>query len=131
MQSSNRRAPGFNPHRTFALVALLVALLVTFGLLSRFRGWDPVFAWLIGVNVATFLICGYDRAMAPTEAARVPPVLLLALTAIGGSIGAIVAFPLFRPSAMKAPFRWAWMLCMIISVNLVALYYVGICPECR
>ena len=131
MQDSNSRAPGFDPRRTFTLVALLVALLVTFGLLSRFRGWDPVFAWLIGINMAAFLICAYDWAMATTEAARVPPALLLALTAIGGSIGAIVAFPLFRPRAMQAPFRGAWVLCMIISVNLVALYYVGVCPECR
>jgi uncharacterized membrane protein YsdA (DUF1294 family) len=131
MQNGSRRAPGFDPRRTFTLVALLVALLVTFGLLSRFRGWDPVFAWLIGINMATFLICAYDWAMAPAEAARVPPALLLALTAIGGSIGAIVAFPLFRPRAMQAPFRWAWVLCVIISVNLVALYYVGVCPECR
>jgi uncharacterized membrane protein YsdA (DUF1294 family) len=131
MQNRTRRAPDFDPRRTFTLVALLVALLVTFGLLSRFHGWDPVFAWLIGVNVAAFLICAYDWAMAPAEAARVPPVLLLVLTAIGGSLGAILAFPFFRPRAMQAPFRWAWVLCMLISVNLAALYYVGVCPGCR
>lgn len=131
MQSSSRDAAGFNPHRTFTLLALLVGLLITFGLLSRFRSWDPVFAWLIGINVATFLICMCDWAAAPTEAARVPPVFLLALTAIGGSIGAIVAFPLFCPRAPKASFLRAFALCVIISVNLVVLYYVAICPECR
>lgn len=131
MQSRSRDAAGFNPHRTFTLLALLVGLLITFGLLLRFRSWDPVFAWLIGINVATFLACACDWAAATMEAAPVPPVFLLALTAIGGSIGALVALPLFGPRALKAPFLRAWALCVIISLNLVVLYYVAICPGCR
>jgi len=131
MPNRNDRAPGFNPYRRFALLALLVALSITFGLLSFFPGWDVVFAWLIGVNVVMFAAFGYDKAVAPTGAARVPEAILLALTALGGSIGAVIGRLLFRHKTQKASFQPAFWLCVILSIVLAAVYYTVICPECR
>ncbi len=131
MHSSHNRAPGFNPYRRFALLALLLTLLITFGLLSLFPRWDVVFAWLIAINIVAFLTLGYDKAIAPTRATRVPEAILLALTALGGSIGAVIGRLLFRHKTQKATFQPAFWLCVILSIVLAAVYYTVICPECR
>ena len=131
MHSSHDRAPGFNPYRRFALLALLLTLLITFGLLSLFPRWDVVFAWLIAINIVAFLTLGYDKAIAPTRATHAPEVILLALTALGGSIGAVIGRLLFRPKIQKATFQPAFWLCVILSIVLAAVYYTVICPECR
>jgi len=131
MPSRHDRASGFNPYRRFALLALLLALLITFGLLSLFPRWDVVFAWLIAINIVTCLTFGYDKAIAPTGAARVPEAILLALTALGGSIGAVSGRLLFRHKTCKAPFQRTFWLCVILSIVLAAVYYLVICPECR
>jgi uncharacterized membrane protein YsdA (DUF1294 family) len=131
MPSRDGRATSFNPYRRFTLLAVLVILLITFGLLSLYPIWDVAFAWLIGINIVTFLTFAYDKAVAPTGATRVPEVVLLALTALGGSIGAIIARPLFRHKTIKASFQWTFWLCVLLSMVLVAVYYVLVCPECR
>jgi uncharacterized membrane protein YsdA (DUF1294 family) len=121
----------FNPYRRFALLSLFVALLITLGLIWLFPNWDRFFDWLIGVNVVTFIVFGYDKAIAPTKATRVPEVILLALTTLGGGIGAVVARPLFRYKTRKASFRLAFWPCVMISIVLVVIYYTVICPGCR
>lgn len=131
MRSSQKHAPGFNPHRRFALLTLLLTLLMIFGLLSLFPRWDVIFVWLIAANIVTFLAFGYDKAIAPTGATRVPEAILLALTALGGSIGAVIARWLFRHKTQKALFQQSFWLCVILSIALAAVYYVVICPECR
>ena len=131
MPNRNDRAPGFNPYRRFALLALLAALSITFGLLLSFPRWDVVFTWLIAINVVMFAALGYDKAAAPTGAARVPEAILLALTALGGGVGAVIGRLLFRHKTRKASFQPAFWLCVILSTVLAVVYYVVICPECR
>jgi len=131
MTSSDERPTGFNPYRRFPLLALLVTLLITFGLLLLFPLWDGLFAWLIGINIVAFLAFGYDKNVAQTEATRVPEFVLLALTALGGSVGAVIARPLFRHKTLKESFQRPFWLCVILSVVLVAVYYLLICRECR
>jgi uncharacterized membrane protein YsdA (DUF1294 family) len=128
---TNDRATSFNPNRRFALLTLFATLLITFILILLFRTWDYVFAWLIAINLVAFLVFGYDKAVAPTEATRVPEIVLLVLTALGGSIGAVIARPLFHHKTQKASFRLAFWPCVIISIVLVMIYYTVICPGCR
>jgi uncharacterized membrane protein YsdA (DUF1294 family) len=124
-------APGFNPNRRFALLTLLITLIITYGLLLLYPLWDPVFAWLIAINVVTFFTFGYDKAMASAETTRVPEAILLIMTALGGSIGAVIARPLFRHKTRKVSFRLVFWPCVILSVGLTLIYYGMICPECR
>ena len=124
-------APAFNPYTRFALVALLVVLLITYLQLLLFPTWDVVFAWLIAINVVTFVAFGYDKAVAPKGATRVPEVILLALTLLGGSVGAVIARPLFRHKTQKVSFRLIFWPCVIVSIALVAVYYLVLCPGCR
>ena len=125
------QAPAFNPYTRFALVALLAVLLMTYLQLLLFPTWDVVFAWLIAINVVTFVAFGYDKAVAPKGATRVPEAILLALTLLGGSVGAVIARPLFRHKTQKVSFRLIFWPCVIMSIALVTVYYLVLCPGCR
>ncbi len=125
------RQPGFNPYRRFALLALLGALLITFVLLYSFRAWDGFFAWLIAVNIVAFAAFGYDKMVAPGGGMRIPEVILLALTAMGGAAGAVLARLVFRHKTQKLSFRLAFWPCVGVAIALVAIYYLVICPGCR
>ena len=127
----SNRAPAFNPYTRFALVALLAVLLMTYLQLLLFPTWDVVFAWLIAINVVTFVAFGYDKAVAPKGATRVPEAILLALTLLGGSVGAVIARPLFRHKTQKVSFRLIFWPCVIMSIALVTVYYLVLCPGCR
>ena len=125
------RAPAFNPYRRFALVALLAVLLITYLQLLLFPALDVVFAWLIAINIVTFVAFGYDKAVALQEATRVPEAILLALTLLGGCMGAMIARPLFRHKTQKVSFRLIFWPCVIVSIALVTVYYLVLCPGCR
>ena len=124
-------ASHYNPYRRFGLLALFATLLIAFGLMLLFPAWDRFFNYLIAINVVTFAIFGYDKLIAPTQATRVPEAILLALTALGGCVGGIIARPVFRHKTLKAPFRLAFWLCVLASIAVIAVYYLWLCPECR
>jgi uncharacterized membrane protein YsdA (DUF1294 family) len=129
--SDHHRAPTFNPYTRFALVALLAVLLITYLQLLWFPTWDVVFAWLIAINMVTFIAFGYDKAVARQGAVRVPEAILLGLTLLGGGIGGVLARPLFRHKTQKVSFRLVFWLCFMVSIVLVVVYYLGVCPSCR
>jgi uncharacterized membrane protein YsdA (DUF1294 family) len=124
-------ASHYNPYRRFGLVALFATLLIAFGLMRLFPIWDRFFNYLIAINVVTFAIFGYDKLIAPTQATRVPEAILLALTALGGCVGGIIARPVFRHKTLKVSFRLAFWLCVLASTAVIAAYYLWLCPECR
>ncbi len=113
------------------LVALLLTLLVMFSLMIIFPLWDRFFAWLIAVNVVAFLTMGYDKVTASARGTLMPDWILLALTALGGALGAVVGMVLFRHKVQKTSFQMVFWPCVLISVVLVALYYFAVCPQCR
>ena len=124
-------ASHYNPYRRFGLLALFATLLIAFGLMLLFPIWDRFFNYLIAINVVTFAVFGYDKLIAPTQATRVPEAILLALTALGGCVGGIIARPVFRHKTLKVPFRLAFWLCVLASIALIAAYYLWLCPGCR
>ena len=121
----------YNPYRRFGLVALFATLLIAFGLMRLFPMWDRFFNYLIAVNVVTFAAFGYDKLVAPTQSMRVPEAILLALTALGGCVGGIIARPAFRHKTQKMSFRLAFWPCVLVSTVLMAVYYFWLCSECR
>lgn len=124
-------ASHYNPYRRFGLLALFATLLIAFGLMLLFPVWDRFFNYLIAVNVVAFAAFGYDKLIAPTQAMRVPEAVLLALTALGGCVGGVIARPVFRHKTQKVSFRLAFWPCVLASIVLIAAYYVWLCPECR
>lgn len=61
-------------------------------------------AYLVCVNLAAFILFGWDKRRAMAGARRIPEKTLLGLAAIGGGLGAVVAQQAFRHKTRKQPF---------------------------
>jgi uncharacterized membrane protein YsdA (DUF1294 family) len=81
-----------------------------------------VWSWLIAITVITFFTFGYDKAIADTQRTRVPELILLALTFLGGTIGAILGRIVFRHKTSKASFRVKFWVVLVIQIALLVLY---------
>ena len=83
----------------------------------------PIFAaGLGGLNLLTFLVFGWDKLAAIDGRSRVSERALLTLAALGGSLGALLARPVFRHKTRKQPFS-AWLM-LIVFVQVVLLVIV-------
>ena len=95
-----------------AIVAGAVALAVHFSI-------HPLIGAVAGINLATILLYGYDKAIAGGTRRRVPENVLHLAAIAGGSPGALLAQVLFRHKTVKASFRRVFWL--IVVFQLVAV----------
>jgi uncharacterized membrane protein YsdA (DUF1294 family) len=75
------------------------------------------------LNLATFLIFGFDKAAAAAadKRPRVPERVLLTLAAFGGSPGALLARLVFRHKTRKQPFgAWLALIVFVQAAGVVA-----------
>src|SRR2546421_9641951 len=111
--SGDRRS---SPALIFLIVAGAVVAAGVWAALSRSIQWG--LGALAGVNLATLLLYGYDKAGAGGTRRRVPENVLHLLALLGGSPTALLAQSLFRHKTVKAPFRRTFWL--IVLFQLVA-----------
>ena len=110
-----------NPYVKFGVVALVLFVVLTVPLLWLFGGslFGVVLAYLLAINVATFLIYRYDKQVAGKGRTRVPELILLLLAAIGGSPAAFIAMSTLRHKTQKTSFLlkfWA-----IVAVQVIII----------
>lgn len=83
--------PGKAGRRTSqrSIAALLGALLTAVGffLLLFLTDWSLYFAWLLPINLTTFILFGVDKALAKADQARIPEKVLHIFTLLGGFLG--------------------------------------------
>ena len=75
--------------------------------------------YIIGINIAAFVVHGLDKLSAKLRSWRVPELWLLALAAAGGSVGAYLAMQLFRHKTMHWKFRLGVPLLFVVQAALV------------
>lgn len=123
-QGTRRRRPVlFHGGMAFGLTVVL-AVLLWYCLGRRWSGWLWLAAWLLAVNLITFVYYGFDKWRAGREGAgRVPELVLHALAVAGGSLGAIAAMRFFRHKTVKAGFRFVFGL--IVFTHLVLIISVA------
>ncbi|MEZ4558981.1 MAG: DUF1294 domain-containing protein [Caldilineaceae bacterium] len=78
---------------------IIVILLFVFGLSNWF--W----VWTVAWSVVSFVFYGYDKMQAKRGAWRVPEVVLLTLSLIGGFAGSALGMAVFRHKIRK-PLFW-------------------------
>lgn len=85
-----------------------------------------VAAYLGAINVVAFHVFAFDKIEAASgRNRRTPERTLLALTAAGGTLGALAARRLFRHKTRKQPFRTFFWLIVIAQAGLLALLIAG------
>jgi uncharacterized membrane protein YsdA (DUF1294 family) len=95
-----------------AIVGGAVALAMHFSV-------HPLLGALAGINLATIVLYGYDKAVAGGTRRRVPENVPHFVAIAGGSPGALLAQVLFRHKTVKASFRRVYWL--IVILQLVAI----------
>jgi uncharacterized membrane protein YsdA (DUF1294 family) len=86
-------------------------------------GLPPVCAALIGVNVVTLVLYGYDKHQAIAGGTRIPEATLHAAALLGGSPGAILAQGLFRHKTRKRSFRIVLAAIVLLQVAVIYGYW--------
>ena len=71
----------------------------------------------VGINVATFLVFGWDKRQSTRAGApRIAERTLLVLALFGGALGALLGQQVFRHKTKKQPFRTLLWLCALINI---------------
>jgi len=102
--------------------ALTFATCVVLGLaLALWRlGLAPAYAYLVGVNVMTLLLYGYDKRQAIVGGFRVPELVLHLGALFGGSPAALLGQRLLRHKTRKLGFQ-------AVFATIVLLQGAGLC----
>jgi uncharacterized membrane protein YsdA (DUF1294 family) len=85
----------------------------------------PAIGALAGVNLATMLLYGYDKAVAGGSKLRVPERVLHVLALVGGSPAALLSQQLFRHKSVKPSFRRVFWLIVVLQLAAIggAVYW--------
>jgi len=87
-------------------------------------GLDALLAWLLAVNLVTFLTYGYDKSIAGSGSMRVPERVLLLLALAGGSPAALLGMRVFHHKTAKSSFQQKFWLVLLIQGVLVVIYFL-------
>ena len=116
----------YNPYRFFLALDAAFIVGVT-GLIFFTMKFNIIYAYLIALNVVTFIIYSFDKRQAIKSGMRVPEMVLHLLALLGGSPAAAVAQLLFRHKTRKPSFRIIFFLIITLQVAavLIAIHYAN------
>ena len=125
--NSSQKVPSMSPGRRspytiFLLIACVLVGAIAVGL-QRGLGLWWVLSAVIGVNVATLVLYGYDKLAAKSLWLRVPERVLHLLAFLGGTPAAIVGQQVFRHKTVKTSFRIVFWILAMVQVGLLVWWW--------
>ena len=87
---------------------------------------DPVWTYLLLINVCTFLLMGLDKVRAKLDSGRIPEMWFFAISVAGGVIGVVLGMFAFHHKTSKTSFQAKIALAAVLSV--VMLFLLGLIP---
>ncbi len=112
-----------SPQLVYGAIALGVAAVVSF-LLYLWLGWNLYWLWFLAINTVAFIFYRYDKRMAQKEdAMRVPEVVLLLLTLLGGFLGAGLGMYMHPRHKVRKP-KFVAMLVIGALLQAVIVYFM-------
>ena len=81
-----------------------------------------ILIYLAAVNLAAFIVYGWDKRLAVRERYRISEKTLILLALFGGSIGSLAAMHLFHHKTRKKKF--AWGVPAILALQAVLCVYL-------
>ena len=76
---------------------------------------------LIGINVLTFFVYGWDKWKAKQGKWRISETTLLMLAVAGGTIGALLGMQVWHHKTMHLKFKYGLPLILLAQIALIAL----------
>ena len=83
-------------------------------------------AYLLAINVATFLVYGIDKLKAKRAKWRISEATLLLLAAAGGSIGAWLGMKVWHHKTLHMKFRYGVPLIILLQIALIAYLHISL-----
>jgi len=105
-----------SPYLIFGVLSLVITLAIFAYATQQLH---RVLAYLIAVNITTFLLYGYDKFISKGESLRVPELNLQALALLGGSPAALLAQKFFRHKTIKQSFQIVYWIIVAIQFGLL------------
>ena len=85
---------------------------------------NPIFLFLIVVNIIGFVLFGIDKRRAIKHAWRIPEKTLFGVAIIGGSVGATLGMHLFRHKTKHMSFVIGMPMILAIQMTLVVVAHM-------
>ena len=85
------------------------------------RMTDTIIYILIGINVLTFFVYGWDKWKAKQGKWRISEATLLMLAVAGGTIGALLGMQVWHHKTMHLKFKYGLPLILLAQIALIAL----------
>jgi len=83
-------------------------------------------------NIITFMVFGYDKFLAKTNARRINEKTLITMALLGGSVGAVFGQKLFRHKTKKFKnLFWTILIVQFIMIELAWFYGSGYYPSLK
>ncbi len=79
--------------------------------------------YLIGINIVSFLVMGWDKYSAIKNHWRIKENTLLGLAFIGGSAGTLLGMFIFHHKTKKRKFQILVPIFLIINILIYKIYY--------
>lgn len=91
--------------------------------------WRFAMTWLVVINLVTFLVFGFDKLKAKWKekhetVRRVPEKTLFFLSAIGGSLGALLGMRVFHHKTLHKSFRFGVPAILLLQLTVVGGLWV-------
>jgi uncharacterized membrane protein YsdA (DUF1294 family) len=114
-----------SPYWLFSLVAVAIVLIVALPLWAWLH-WSWLWCYLLGINVATFALYGFDKGSAGRSGRRVPETVLHGAELLGGTPAAFVAQRVFHHKTQKSSYQVRFWLIVVVQVLIVlGLWWLG------
>ena len=115
LSKSKRR---FNPILFFGVCAAASSVFWFFVISVTFR-LEPLYIAPLAISLTAFILCGYDKGIAPTNSTRVPEIILLVTALFGGSAGLLLGMKFFRHKTRIASFKFFLLIVLVLQVAAI------------
>ena len=116
------------PRLGWGLVAALLTVVIVV-VIRRYVDIGLLWAYLLAINLASFLLFGYDKRASSREGAtRIPNVILFGLALVGGSAGALAGIRWWGHKTSR-DYLWWRAVVWLSLLAYVALIYCGFVDE--
>ncbi len=84
---------------------------------------ELIYIWIAITSLIAFVLFGVDKARAKQRRRRIPERVLLGISALGGSVGALLGMQVFRHKTRHVKFLIGIPICL--AINGIFLYAIS------